>query len=153
MKANGSNAPGDAASSRALVAWLLGARSKDGRWGNTQENAWAMESLVDYYRKYESETPDFTAVVNLGNEAIDRETFCDEAQVAILEIHFQAGGQRFLGLRGEGNRLGLPLEPFARAFYTAKSMGVLDKTHQALFDALHKDHLPLSTLDTLAMVR
>jgi len=41
-------------------------------------------------------------------------------------------------------------EPFARAFYAAKSMGVLDKTHQALFDALHRDHLPLNTLDTLA---
>jgi len=42
-------------------------------------------------------------------------------------------------------------EPFARAFYTAKSMGVLDQTHQALFDAIHKDKLPLNTLDTLAM--
>lgn len=42
-------------------------------------------------------------------------------------------------------------EPFARAFYAAKSMGVLDKTHQALFDALHKEQLPLHTLDTLAM--
>src|SRR5262245_56781379 len=28
-------------------------------------------------------------------------------------------------------------EPYARAFYTAQSLGVLDATHQALFDALH----------------
>ncbi len=41
-------------------------------------------------------------------------------------------------------------EPFARAFYTAKSMGVLDKTHQALFDALHRDHLPLLSVDVMA---
>jgi thiol:disulfide interchange protein DsbA len=41
-------------------------------------------------------------------------------------------------------------EPFARAFYTAKSLGVLDKTHQALFDAVHRDHQPLRTLDDLA---
>ena len=41
-------------------------------------------------------------------------------------------------------------EPFARAFYTAKSMGVLDKTHQALFDALHRDHLPLFSVDVMA---
>lgn len=41
-------------------------------------------------------------------------------------------------------------EPFARAFYTAKAMGVLDKTHQALFDALHRDHLPYSDLQSLA---
>ena len=36
-----------------LVRWLMGAREK-GRWGNTQENAWALEALVDYYRKYKS---------------------------------------------------------------------------------------------------
>ena len=41
-------------------------------------------------------------------------------------------------------------EPFGRAFYTAKSLGLLDKTHQALFDALHRDHQPLHTLDDLA---
>ncbi len=43
-------------------------------------------------------------------------------------------------------------EPFARAYYTAESMGVVDKTHQALFDALHRDHLPLRTIDDLANV-
>ena len=57
-----------------MVRWLMRVR-KDGRWGNTQENAWAMESLVDYYRRYESETPDFAAVVTLGTEAIAREEF------------------------------------------------------------------------------
>jgi thiol:disulfide interchange protein DsbA len=41
-------------------------------------------------------------------------------------------------------------EPFARAFYAAQSLGVLDKTHQALFDALHRDHIPLQTIDDLA---
>jgi len=41
-------------------------------------------------------------------------------------------------------------EPFARAFYTAKSLGLLDKTHQALFDAIHRDHQPLHTLEDLA---
>jgi thiol:disulfide interchange protein DsbA len=41
-------------------------------------------------------------------------------------------------------------EPYARAFYTAKSLGVLDQTHQALFDALHRDHIPLRTIDDLA---
>lgn len=41
-------------------------------------------------------------------------------------------------------------EPFARAFYAARSMGVLDKTHQALFDALHRDHLPIGDMQALA---
>ena len=41
-------------------------------------------------------------------------------------------------------------EPFARAFYTAQSLGLLDKTHQAVFDALHRDHLPITSIDALA---
>jgi uncharacterized protein YfaS (alpha-2-macroglobulin family) len=57
-----------------MVRWLMQVR-KAGRWGNTQENVWAMESLVDYYRKYESETPDFTAVIKLGSESIANDAF------------------------------------------------------------------------------
>ena len=41
-------------------------------------------------------------------------------------------------------------EPFARAFYTAQALGLVDKTHQALFDALHRDHLPITSMDALA---
>lgn len=41
-------------------------------------------------------------------------------------------------------------EPFARAFYTARSLGVLDKTHTALFEALHTQHQPLYSIESLA---
>ena len=41
-------------------------------------------------------------------------------------------------------------EPYARAYYTAESLGVVDKTHQELFDALHRDHMPMRTIDELA---
>jgi thiol:disulfide interchange protein DsbA len=41
-------------------------------------------------------------------------------------------------------------EPFARAFYTARALGVLDKTHNALFEALHTQHQPLYSIDALA---
>jgi len=41
-------------------------------------------------------------------------------------------------------------EPFARAFYTAKALGLVDKTHQALFDAIHRDRQPLRSIDDLA---
>jgi alpha-2-macroglobulin len=64
-----------------MVRWLMNARVR-GRWGNTQENVWAMESLVDYYRKYESETPDFTAVVKLGNDSIANDIFRGRSTVA-----------------------------------------------------------------------
>jgi uncharacterized protein YfaS (alpha-2-macroglobulin family) len=57
-----------------MVRWLLSVR-KDGRWENTQENAWTMDALVDYYRKFEREVPDFTAVVTLGGDELAKETF------------------------------------------------------------------------------
>jgi uncharacterized protein YfaS (alpha-2-macroglobulin family) len=57
-----------------MVRWMMQVR-KDGRWGNTQENAWALAAFVDYYRKYESETPDFVANVLLGTETLSNATF------------------------------------------------------------------------------
>jgi alpha-2-macroglobulin len=57
-----------------MVRWLMAAR-KEGRWGNTQENAMAMEALVDYYRKYEKDIPDFTAVAALGLKTLMTEPF------------------------------------------------------------------------------
>ena len=59
---------------RPIVRWMMAAR-KGGRWGNTQENAYAMEALVAYYRKYESAVPSFDAVVTLGAEELAREQF------------------------------------------------------------------------------
>ena len=59
---------------RPIVRWLMAARVK-GRWGNTQENAWAMQALVKYYRTYEPEVPDFTALVTLGGDELARDTF------------------------------------------------------------------------------
>ncbi len=52
---------------RAMVRWMLAAR-KNGRWGNTQENAMAMEALVTYYRVHEAEIPDFTGLVSFGGD-------------------------------------------------------------------------------------
>lgn len=40
-------------------------------------------------------------------------------------------------------------EAFARAFYTAQSLGLLAKTHQALFDAVHRDHRPIRSFDDI----
>jgi uncharacterized protein YfaS (alpha-2-macroglobulin family) len=59
---------------RPFVRWLLAARTR-GRWGNTQENAWAMQALVRYYRAFEADVPDFTAIVALGGSELARESF------------------------------------------------------------------------------
>ena len=57
-----------------MMRWMMKVR-KHGRWGNTQENAWALESFVDYYRKYENEVPDFVATVALGTETLSTTPF------------------------------------------------------------------------------
>ena len=64
----------DETTSARLVRWLLAAR-RNGRWGNTQENASALEALVAYYKKYEATTPNMTATVSLGTAPIGTATF------------------------------------------------------------------------------
>jgi alpha-2-macroglobulin len=66
-----------------LVRWLIQAR-RNGRWGNTQENALAMKALVDYYRRYESAEPDFTATVSLGARELLRESFAGRTTAAVV---------------------------------------------------------------------
>lgn len=39
---------------------------------------------------------------------------------------------------------------FAQAYYTAQSMGVLKQSHQAIFDALHKQHKKLRSIQEVA---
>ena len=38
----------------------------------------------------------------------------------------------------------------AQAFYTAQALGVIDKMHEKLFDAIHKDRRKLNTVDAIA---
>src|SRR6185436_13202695 len=64
----------DLSAIRPIVHWLVESRQK-GRWGNTQENAWALEALVDYYRKYEAVAPDFVATASLGSTTLARRQF------------------------------------------------------------------------------
>lgn len=71
-----------------LVRWLLAAR-KNGRWGSTQENAAALEALVDYYARYEAELPDFSAVVSLGGDTLVKRAFrgrSSEAEVTDVPL-------------------------------------------------------------------
>lgn len=41
-------------------------------------------------------------------------------------------------------------EPYARAYMTFEALGVTEKTHQALFDALHRDRKPLRKIEEIA---
>src|SRR5206468_5919450 len=91
-----------------IVRWLVAAR-KNGRWGNTQESAVAMQALVNYYRKYETVTPNFTATVRLGTEDLVRATFKGRSteattkDVPMVALAKGATAPRDLTLRREGD--------------------------------------------------
>jgi protein dithiol oxidoreductase (disulfide-forming) len=41
-------------------------------------------------------------------------------------------------------------EPFARAYYAAEVLKIIDKTHQPLFDAIFEKKLPMQNMDQIA---
>lgn len=57
-----------------VVAGLL-AHKKRGRWGNTQENVFALLALDRYFRTYENITPAFVARAWLGTSFVGEHTF------------------------------------------------------------------------------
>jgi uncharacterized protein YfaS (alpha-2-macroglobulin family) len=72
----------DLAQIQPMVRWLIAAR-RNGRWGSTQENAWALQALVAYYKTFEAEVPQFSATVALGRQTLMRETFSGRSTEAI----------------------------------------------------------------------
>jgi uncharacterized protein YfaS (alpha-2-macroglobulin family) len=118
---------------RPIVRWLMSAR-KDGRWGNTQENAYAMESLVSYYRKYESTIPDFTAVVMLGDRQLARESFSGRstetttAEVTMAQVLAS-------GRPGSGQPLTVARDGAGTLFYTTRLRYAVDSRFQQELDS------------------
>jgi len=54
----------------------------------------------------------------------------------------------------EFSRVPIPLgrggEPYVRAYYAAEVLGILDESHEALFQALHDERRPIRTVEDLA---
>jgi uncharacterized protein YfaS (alpha-2-macroglobulin family) len=78
-----------------MVRWLLAAR-QNGRWSTTQENVVALSALVNYYKAFESETPDMTASVSLAGQTVGtakfagRSTTAQQVQLTMAELVKQA---------------------------------------------------------------
>jgi uncharacterized protein YfaS (alpha-2-macroglobulin family) len=123
VKSNVADAP-----IRQMVRWMMSAR-KHGRWGNTQENALAMEALVAYYRKFESAPPDFRAIVRLGTDDLATEQFKGRSTTAI------AKDMPMAKILGQGPAGALRPLTFAREgtgtlFYTARLRYASDELFQ-----------------------
>jgi uncharacterized protein YfaS (alpha-2-macroglobulin family) len=123
----------DATAARPLVRWLLNVR-KDGRWGNTQENAHAMEALVRYYRRFEPEAPNFRAVVTLGGEPLASAEFRQRtAESAVTAVPMP----RVLGSApvGESRALTFTKEGTGTLYYTTRLRYAVDALFQDGLDA------------------
>jgi uncharacterized protein YfaS (alpha-2-macroglobulin family) len=86
-----------------IVRGLLAHRT-EGRWSNTQENAFILLALDRYFATYEKATPDFVARAWLGNG--------------------YAGEQQFKGRTTDSHQLGIPMRYLAE---TAAQSLVLSK--------------------------
>jgi alpha-2-macroglobulin len=135
-----------------MVRWLMQTR-KGGRWDDTQENAWALESLVEFYRKYESETPDFIATLRLGDQQLAQETFrgrSTEAQThewsmsdllkrnvtnAPLTFTREGTGTLYYMLRLRYAANVMHHEPLNRGFHIERSYAVADAPASTSFKA------------------
>jgi hypothetical protein len=102
-----------------LVRWLITAR-KNGRWGNTQENAIAMQALVSYYRKYESVTPNFTATIKLGAQDLIREAFKGRTTTSAVKDVPMAQLAREAGAKEIAREITVRRDGEGTAFYSAR---------------------------------
>jgi uncharacterized protein YfaS (alpha-2-macroglobulin family) len=123
---------GDEALAAPMARWLLGVREK-GRWGNTQENAAVLEALAAYHRRYESEVPDFTAVVKLGRQALLAEAFrgrSTEAKSRTVPMEQIAPG----GRGGEKAALSFEREGTGTLHYVARLRYAVDEPASSPLD-------------------
>ena len=125
------NVPGDPLVPR-MVRWLLQVR-KNGRWDDTQENGTALEALVDYYKKYEAEPPDFRAVVELGRRTLAEGEFrgrSTEAQTKEMPMRDVAAA----GAPGERLDLSFRKEGTGTLHYVARLKYAVDAPVQEAMD-------------------
>ena len=88
-----------------VVAGLLAHQTK-GRWGNVQENTFALLAFKRYYDTYESVSPDFVAKAWLGNQFAGERSFkgrsTDRSQISIPMKALTEGGNRDLVIAKDG---------------------------------------------------
>jgi len=127
-----------------LVRGLLGHRVQ-GRWRNTQENAFVLLALDGYFREYEKEKPYFVAKAWLGDRFAGEHGFegrtTDQHHISIPMEHLTSakGGQDLtLSKEGRGRlyyRLGLKYAPTSLKLEAADHGFAVTRTYEAVDDA------------------
>lgn len=125
-----------------IVHGLMGHR-KQGRWDNTQENAFILLALKSYFEAYEAQTPDFVARVWLGERFAGQTEFkgrsADYQRIRIPMSYLASQGPRDIILSKEGPgrlyyRLGLRYAPKDLAIKPADHGFAVERTYEAVDD-------------------
>lgn len=125
-----------------LVRGLL-AHRRQGRWTNTQENAWALLALHRYFKTYERVTPNFVARVWLNDTLAaehayeGRTTEHENVEVPMATL-VKAPGDLVVEKRGAGRlyyRLGLSYAPKSLALDARERGFAVTRRYEAVQDA------------------
>ncbi len=123
-----------------LVRGLL-AQRKQGRWRNTQENAFVLLALDRYFRTYENVTPNFVARVWLGDACANEQTFAGrstERHQLNVPMKFIAGQSNLtLHKQGQGRlyyRIGMQYAPSDLQQKAADYGFTVERSYEAIDD-------------------
>ncbi|HEX8119068.1 MAG TPA: hypothetical protein VF521_17455, partial [Pyrinomonadaceae bacterium] len=128
------------------VARGLLAHRKQGRWENTQENAFVLLALDRYFRTYEKLTPDFVARAWLGDAYAGEQQFrgrsTDRQQfdVPMRYLAEKGGGEQRLVLQKEGAgrlyyRVGMSYAPSSLKLAAADYGFAVERVYESTGDA------------------
>jgi alpha-2-macroglobulin len=126
-----------------IVRGLLGHR-KQGRWENTQENAFVLVALDRYFATYEKITPDFVARAWLGDAYAGGHEFrgrtTERHSVSVPMRVLTGGGQQNLILSKEGAgrmyyRVGMQYAPASLRLEAAEHGFTVERVYEAIDNA------------------
>jgi hypothetical protein len=86
-----------------LMRTMALSRKNRPRWGSTQENLFAVKSLVDFGKAFEEQKPDMTVSVRLDSRVLGETRFADAAERPVVFSHVA-------GPDDAGRRAGLNIE-------------------------------------------
>ncbi|MGI5844589.1 MAG: alpha-2-macroglobulin family protein [Candidatus Xenobium sp.] len=97
---------GESALAPRMVRWLMEAR-RDGHWGTTQQDAAALRALLAYRSRFESQTPDLEATVQVAGRGILQTRLNSKAPLASSQTTLEEGKvgealEVLFGRRGRG---------------------------------------------------
>jgi uncharacterized protein YfaS (alpha-2-macroglobulin family) len=126
-----------------VVNGLLAHRTR-GRWGNTQENVFALLALDSYFKRFEARTPDFVARIWLGDTYVGAHAYkgrTTERHQSSIPMGFlqEASAPQDLILSKEGPgrlyfRLGLRYAPTDLALEPLDMGFVVQRAYEAVDD-------------------